>query len=98
MDFPQISPDESHLKLFILYNNRFFLFFYVDHVQLMKGSSCLELISCWVSVGTWYQMEPQPEHKGKSSPTPSPTQGRDWVTEVGGNSSMSLKEGGERGA
>lgn len=26
MDFPQISPDESHLKLFILYNNRFFLF------------------------------------------------------------------------
>lgn len=97
MDFPQISPDKSHLKLFILYNNRLFYFFNVNHVQLMKGSSCLELISCWVLVGTWYQMEPRSNQSTKASPPP-PTQGRDWVTEVGGNSSMSLEEGGERGA
>lgn len=72
MDFPQISPDKSHLKLFILYNNRlfYFIFFNVDHVQLMKGSSCLELISCWVLVGTWYQMEPRSNQSTKASPPP----------------------------
>lgn len=72
MDFPQISPDKSHLKLFILYNNRLFYFFNVDHVQLMKGSSCLELISCWVLVGTWYQMEPRSNQSTKASPPPPP--------------------------
>lgn len=72
MDFPQISPDKSHLKSFILYNNRLFYFFNVDHVQLMKGSSCLELISCWVLVGTWYQMEPRSNQSTKASPPPPP--------------------------
>lgn len=72
MDFPQISPDKSHLKLFILYNNRLFYFFNVNHVQLMKGSSCLELISCWVLVGTWYQMEPRSNQSTKASPPPPP--------------------------
>lgn len=100
MDFTHIY--EAHLKLFILYNNRFFIFIFFkcrpctsnERFLLFRIDKLLGLGGYLVPDGARLQ----PEHKGKSSPTPSPTQGRDWVTEVGGNSSMSLEERGERWA
>lgn len=104
MDFPQISPDESHLKLFILCNDYvsiFYFYFFKCRPCTVNKRFLLFRIDKLLGFGGYLVPDGarlQPEHKGKSSPTPSLTQGRDWVTEVGGNSSMSLEERGERGA